>query len=209
MWVQVLGYAATGLIVLAVTRTSLLRLRVLGAVGAIVFAVYGGLIGSPPVVITNVVIAAIHGWFLRKLIRPTELFSVLHVAPDSAYLAYFCRFHRDDISSFMPGWEFDPAGDHIAAFVLRDLVPAGLVMLAPHDDGTLEVTLDYAIPQYRDFKVGSYAFSAESGLFADLEQRRVWSRPWSGVHARYLRKMGFRPATRPDGSAVLELGLPG
>jgi hypothetical protein len=209
MWVQVLGYAATGLIVLAVTRTSLLRLRLLGAAGALVFAVYGGLIGSPPVVITNVVIAAIHGWYLRKLARPTELFSVLHVAPDSAYLGYFCRFHREDIEKFMPGWEFDPAEGHIAAFVLRDLVPAGLVMLAPHGDGTLEVTLDYAIPQYRDFKVGAYAFSADSGLFSAAQQRRVWSRPWSDMHARYLRKMGFRPAVRPDGRAVLELSLPG
>jgi hypothetical protein len=209
MWVQALGWTATALIVLAVTRTSLLRLRVLGAAGAMAFAVYGGLISSPPVVITNAVIAGIHGWFLLKIRRRDELFSVLHVAPDSAYLDYFCRFHRDDIRRFMPGWEPRAVEHQVSAFVLRDLVPAGVVVLAPHDDGSFEVTLDYVIPQYRDLKVGSYVFSEPSGLFTGPVPRRVWSRPWSDVHARYLRKVGFRPATRPDGTAVLEFEVAG
>ncbi|NQV06152.1 YgjV family protein, partial [bacterium] len=50
---EILGYAASALVVLSLAMRSILRLRIIGLVGSVAFMVYGILIGSYPVAITN------------------------------------------------------------------------------------------------------------------------------------------------------------
>ncbi len=68
------------------------------------------------------------------------------------------------------------------------MVPAGLLVYRD-DGGPLKVVLDYAIPEYRDFKLGRYVFSDKSGIF--VPGTRLWSFATSPEHATYLEKMGF------------------
>jgi hypothetical protein len=64
--VELVGYLASALVVLALTMTSVVRLRMVSLAGSITFFVYGTLIDSVPIMITNGSIAVINVWFLRK-----------------------------------------------------------------------------------------------------------------------------------------------
>jgi hypothetical protein len=187
---EAIGWAASALVVLSLVTTSIVRLRVVGLVAAGAFITYGVLIEAWPIVITNLVVALIHLWRLRGLLAVDEYFDVLAVLPTSAYLAYFCEFHRDDIRRYVPGYEYVPDERQVAVFVLRNLIPAGVFIGIPRGE-VMEVSLDYAIPRYRDFKVGRFLYSAASGVFADAGVRRVEARAGTAESRAYLRRMGF------------------
>lgn len=198
---EAIGWAASALVVLSLVTTSIVRLRVVGLVAAAAFIAYGVLIEAWPIVITNAVVALIHLWRLRGLLAVSEYFDVLPVLPTSAYLAYFCEFHQDDIRRYVPGYTYVPDDRQVAVFVLRNLIPAGVFIGVPDGD-VMEVSLDYAIPRYRDFKVGRFLYSAASGVFAEAGVRRVAARAETAEHRTYLRRMGF---SLEDGRWVLDL----
>ena len=188
---EVIGWIASGLVVVALMATSIVRLRLVGFAASIAFIAYGALIEAWPIVITNVVVALIHLWHLRVLLAVEEYFDVLRVAPASAYLAFFCQFHREDIQHFVPGYVYEPIDDQLAVFILRNMIPAGVFIGVPDGD-SIEVHLDYVIPRYRDFKVGRYLYSAASEVFEDPGIRSIWSRAETPRQRGYLKRMGFR-----------------
>ena len=199
--IEVVGYVASALIILSITQKSILRLRLLGFVGALVFLAYSIAIAAYPIAVVNVIGAAVHGWYLRKLIRrKDEVFRILHVLPESRYLLDFLDFYRDEIQGhFQPEFVYRPNDRQVTAFILRDMVPAGLLIGEARDDGTFEVHLDFVIPQYRDFKIGSYVYSADSALLTGIAPTCVWAEASNRDHARYLSRMGFvQSADTPD-----------
>lgn len=198
---EIIGYTASALIVLSITQTSILRLRLLGLAGSLTFLGYSLAIGAYPIAVVNVIAAAIHLWYLRKLLRRKgEVFRILHVLPGSSYLLDFLDFYRDEIQGrFQPEFTYEPSAGQVTAFILRDMVPAGLLIGEPMDDGTFQVKLDFVIPQYRDFKIGRYVYSSGSALLAGLAPTRVWADASNPEHAKYLHKMGFEPChDEPD-----------
>ncbi len=66
--VDLLGFAGSGLIVLSLTMKSIVRLRIVGLAGAMIFVSYGLLLGAWPVVVTNIVTLSIHIFRLRGAI---------------------------------------------------------------------------------------------------------------------------------------------
>lgn len=208
VWQEVIGYAASLAVVVSLAMKSILRLRLVGLLGSLLFLVYSIVINAIPIAITNVVIIAIHAYFLRKLLGRNELFEILRVRPDSLYLLRFLEFHDAEIQVFQPGFAYVPTADTTPLFILRDMVPAGLLIAVPHEDGSLEIQLDYATPQYRDFKLGRFVYSDESGIFGTPVS--AWSDPWSDVHHSYLKRMGFDEGDR-GGRLVLQrrVGGPG
>lgn len=202
--IEVLGYIASALIVLSITQKSILKLRLFGFMGGVTFLIYALVIGAYPIAVVNVIGASIHAWYLRKLIRrKEEVFRLLHVAPDSEYVRRFLEFYADDIQGrFQPEFVHDPEADTITTFTLRDMVPAGLFIGERRADGSVEVMLDFAIPQYRDFAIGSFLYSDGAGLLADEPATSLWSTASNPDQARYLRRMGF--AETPDAAGRYE-----
>lgn len=203
---EIVGYLGSALVVVSLTMRSLLRLRIIGLAGSATFLAYGILIEAIPVVITNAVIMSIHVWFLRKLLGKTEIFSLLRVRADSDYLRAFLQFHATQIQRFQPGYTFEATDETRIWFILRDMLPAGLFIGQPQSDGSMEILLDYAIPQYRDLKLGTWVYSGRSGMFADDHPTSVWAHHWSETHDRYLERMGFTPVRR-DGAEVYERAI--
>lgn len=200
---ELVGYLASALVVLSLTMSSVLRLRLLNLAGAVVFLIYGVLIDAPPIILTNVVIVGINVWFLVKVLTDREFFTVLEVRPDSYYLGEFLRFHADDIHRYQPSFREVPPADCVSVFILRDAVPAGVFVGVPHGEGTLRVLLDYVLPRYRDFKVGRWLYGPGSSFFTDRGIHRLVAEGGSRTHERYLRRMGYR---REGDRYVLELG---
>ena len=204
LWQELVGYTASAAIVASLTMKSILRLRLIGLVGSACFLVYGVLIDAVPIVITNVVIISIHVYYLRKLLGRNEVFEILRVMPGSLFLKRFLEFHADDIQRFQPGFRYAPDDSSMPVFILRDMVPAGLLIAVSRDDDSLEIQLDFATPQYRDFKVGRFIYSDQSEIFGD--PICAWSEPWSELHTAYLTRMGFE-ITERAGHEVLQRSL--
>ena len=192
---ELIGYLASALVVLSLLMTSVLRLRVIGLIGAVVFATYGVLIGAIPVVVTNGAIILVHGYHLMRLLRDRAAdayFEVMRWPTDGIYLPRFVAFHAEDIARSQPAF----AGmhdEHLAWVVLRDAEPVGLV-LARHDgSGTAHIDLDYVTPPHRDFAAGLTLFN-NARIFGIDGIAEVVTRADTEAHRRYLIRMGFEPS---------------
>ncbi len=127
------GYLASVLVAVSLMMRSIVRLRWLSLVGAACFTVYGILITAYPVAALNFAIVLINIYFLARLRLTYETFAVMEMPADSPYLAEFLRFHEGDIRGFQPGFVFAPTARQHVFLVLRDLVPAGVVITEPRD----------------------------------------------------------------------------
>ena len=188
---EIIGYVASALIVTSLSMRSILKLRLIGLAGSIGFAVYGYLIGSWPIVMTNFIIVMIHLHFLRELLTEDEYFKVLEVEGDSRYVDTFLEFYGDAIASVFPEFAGRSHAGSLMLMSLRDLVPAGLFVADVLDDATLELQVDYAIPGYRDFKIGRHLY--QDGYLRRLGYRSVVARSQCEQTTSYLKRMGFRP----------------
>lgn len=209
--IEAIGYVGSGLIVLSLLQKSILRLRAIGVVASVTFLFYSVAIEAYPVAVVNAIAASIHLYYLRKLIRrKSEVFKLLTLRPDSRYLQYFLDFYKGDIATrFQPDFVYRAEDNTLAVFMLRDLVPAGLLVARMHGDSSFEILLDYVIPQYRDFKLASWLYSRESGIFDQAKCRCAWTRVTSPEQEEYFTKVGFKPDRTPDAPDRYSFILPG
>lgn len=190
--IEVIGYIGSVLVAVSLMMSSIVKLRVINLIGAVVFSTYGFIIGALPVGFLNGFIALVDIYYIVEIFSTKEYFRVLEVKHDSEYLKYFLKFHAEEIKKFIPTFSFEPGEHWILLFVLRDTVPAGLVCAEYHDEDHLFVNLDFAIPGYRDFKVGKYVFPK---IFEKQKVKKIYSEPGNKKHEQYLRRMGFVKTT--------------
>ncbi len=190
---ELIGYAASILVAVSLMMTSILKLRILNLIGAATFTLYGFLIHAYPIVILNAFIVVINLYFLLQIYFRKEYFTLLEVKKDSRYLHRFLEFYAKEIRKFQPDFTFDRQKELIIFFVLRNMVPAGLFIGEIRDASTVFVTLDFAIPGYRDFKIGKYVYHRQPEFFTARGFQIVLTHPGDHAHASYLRRMGFRP----------------
>jgi hypothetical protein len=200
-WFDVIGYAASALVVTGLLMTSVLRLRLLGLAGAILFSTYAVLIDALPVLVTNGTIVFVHLYHLQRILRDRaheEYFEVVPWRITGAYVPRFLRFWKDDIVRFQPDF-VGLREDHQALVVLRDVVPVGLVLYRDLGDGTARIDLDYVTPAHRDQRGAHYVFNP-AGPFGELGIERVETTGVTDAHRRYLERVGFVPG--PDAYAL-------
>ena len=204
---EIIGYIASLLIALSLMMSSILKLRVINLVGAIFFTAYGMLISAYPVAAVNFFIILIDLYYLNQIRSAKEFFRLLEVQPDSDYLRYFLQFYARDIQKFLPGFAFMPSGDQLIFFILRNVIPAGLIIGEVQDGDCLYVRLDYAIPGYRDLKTARFVYQDKAQVLHERGIRKVCSTPGTPAHQRYLRRMGFEEGMMREGSPVYCLTL--
>ena len=199
-YIELIGYVASALIAISMMLSSILRLRLINLAGAAAFAIYGVLIGAPPVAILNGLIVVVNAYYLFQMLRAKEYFQLLSLRPDSDYLNYFLGFYAADIRKIFPEFTYRPGEKQVALFILRDCTPAGVFIAEEHPGGELHVALDYAIPRYRDFKIGRFLFVEQADFFRQRGIREIIVSPRSADFGTYLIKVGFEPAGDADGS---------
>lgn len=198
---EIVGYGASALVVLSLTMKSLLRLRLISLCGSASFLIYGFLIDSTPIILTNVCIAAINVWFLRKEFGVARAGSsdlgVSKIRADSPFLLDFVEFHIHDICHFQPDFAM-PVGDQVVAMMLtREGLPAGLV-IGERDGDTFGIELDYVLREHRDSRLGTWLFGSGSSVFRELGMSRLRADAITASHEKYLRRAGFEPAVNAE-----------
>lgn len=196
---ELLGYVASVLIAVSLMMSAVVKLRIINLFGSSAFAIYGVLIGSLPVSLMNGAISLINIYHLLGIMRSKEYFELLRVPPESAYLHHFLQFYEKQIRRFQPKFDFQAKPDWLPIFVLRNAVPAGLILGRRTAQNCFRVELDFAIPKYRDFKIARYLFKTKRDFFIDHEIEIIESQRGNAVHDAYLERIGFQQdPNRPD-----------
>ena len=187
-WIEAIGYVGSGLVLISMLMSSVVKLRIINLAGSAIFTVYALLIRSYPTALMNVCLVGINLYHLLHMSKPTRHFDVYEDRADSAWLAHFLPDFRAE----------DLRADARVFAVMRDSEAAGVLIGVPEGDG-LTVALDYATPVYRDCSVGTalYAALPASGVHA-LTLHHV-----PETHAKYIERMGFTAGA--DGSATRRL----
>jgi len=188
---ELLGYAASALIAISMMMSSILRLRLLNMAGAIGFAVYGLCIGAYPVTVLNGITVLVNVFYLVRMLRAKQYFQLLNLRPDSVYLPYFLEFYGADIRRILPEFQYQPADNQVALFILRDCNPVGVFIAEQQPGGVLRVVLDFVIPSYRDLKIGRFLFVEQAGFFRERGVREIIIAPRTKEFGAYLVKVGF------------------
>lgn len=189
---QIFGTVASIIIAISLMMRNLKRLRFINLVGAALFALYGLGISSIPVFLVNAFIAFIDIWYLLRMRVEKAKFSLLHLGSgDSEYLKAFLAHYEADIIRFHPGFKAEGADGCEAIFVLRDTVPASLLLYKRRGEGVFDLYLDYATPAYRDYKNAEFFFAAVARDLTGKGEARFYVRSVSRTHLAYLKRMGF------------------
>lgn len=192
-YLEWLGYLASFIIVISLLMSSIIKLRWVNLSGAVMFCAYGFLIGSFPVCVSNALIAAIDIYYLFKIYTGKEYFQVLEIKKGDLYLKRFLNFYKNDIKYFFADFDFNCCEEEntVSFYILRNMITAGIFIGKKLDDGSLMVLMDFAVPEYRDFKIGNYIYGENEKYFAHLGYKRFCAETRTMKHQTYLVKMGF------------------
>lgn len=187
---ELIGYAGSLLVAVSLMMKSLVRLRVINMIGAVFFILYGLLIGAVPVAFLNGLILCVNIYNLWQMWQQKDYFTLMEVRAESAYLKRFLDFYRREILEFIPTYLFKPKPDQLVLFVLRNMLPVGVLIVKPENE-TAHIFLDFVIPGYRDFRAGKFLFDESAEFFRQHGVTRLISDSGDPRHKTYLRRMGF------------------
>lgn len=192
-YVEIFGLFASVIIAISLMMKSIVRLRLINMVGALLLSGYGLMIGSIPVFVLNLFIAAIDLFFFIKMKQEKDYFYLQKaIDKDSPWVQRFINFYIQDITKHCPAFHMKDLGKYEVYFVLRNLLPVGLFVIMQKDEGkTVHVVADYVIPQYRDMKNAHYVFCKDNGYFQKRGFLKFTSSSQTKKHNKYLEQLGF------------------
>ena len=189
-YVEWFGYAASTIVAVSLTMSSIVKLRWLNLVGSAFFASYGLVIGAYPVAFLNLFIVIVNIWYLVRMYRERDDFRIMRLSEDDEYLEYFLACHKQDIAKFFPRFDFARKENRLAFYLVKNSVPIGLLMGTKREKGEFHIELDYVGPQYRDFKMGSYVY-ANAAFFEKQGISALVAEATGSMNDHYLERMKF------------------
>ncbi len=188
-----IGYVASLIVLVSLLMSSIKKLRWINLVGALLFGFYGFfIIKNIPTGLMNLGIVIIDVYYLARIYLSKDYFKFHPIDKGSSYLTSFLKFYEDDINKFINLDDIYISGSDVRLYVLRNTTPAGLFSGNKYDNETLNIELDYAVPQYRDFKMGEFVFEENKLYFKGLGYKRFITFTEEKSHIKYLKKMGFK-----------------
>lgn len=190
-WYEVIGYVGSFLIAVSLTMKNIWMLRRINLIGAATFATYGAIIGSYPVLILNSFIALVDIYYLWRMYRKKDYFTLLPPdSPQGKFLLKFLDFYGDDIKKIFPKFDrsLDPEAQYY--FILRNMIPTGLFVFIEEDKETIHILLDYAIPDYRDLKNAKFLFFT-ADFMKEKGYKKLITESYHKIHDKYLKALGF------------------
>ena len=184
MYVEIIGYIGSLLVVVSMLMTSVIRLRVINMIGSAIFTGYALAIHSYPTAALNFSLVCINGYNLAALLKGKKDYAVVPIA-DGAFLSYLWDVYADDIAVFFPQARRD--ADYARAYAVCCGATVAGIFLGTADGDTITVAVDYTTPAYRDCSVGKclYAYLVRQHV------RELRLESASERHRPYLKKMGF------------------
>lgn len=192
-YIDLIGFFGGAVILISVMMTSFVRKKIIGVSGSMLFLLYGVLAHLWPVALLGGALALVYLYQLYEVYFNSNDFRLLKTDDRGEYLNVFFDFYENDIRRYFPDFDFDVDYRRRVWLVLRNMVVVGIV-IGSEEDNSFLVEMDYAIPQYRDFKIGRFLFRKNSEFFAnEPEYKQFIARTGNEQHKKYLLRMGFHP----------------
>ena len=199
-YLEYIGYVASLIVLISLLMSSVKKLRWINMIGSLIFGTYGFLINSYPVAIMNLGIVLINIYYLVQMYGNKDYFQLLETSENDAYFERFKTFYHSEIQSFMDHEHSMNTKGSFKVFVLRNMVPAGL-LVGNIEGKTLHITIDFVTPQYRDFKIASYLFEEQKVFFQTKGIEILKTKPGNEKHEKYLKRIGFHQEIQ-DGNSI-------
>ena len=202
-WVEWFGYLASMVVLISLTQSSIIKLRVINFIGCLLFASFAYFIDSVPTIFMNLSIACINVYYLYQMYTSKEEFKIISASGESEYFEHFITINQDEIKKQAPIKNIKAADQSF--YMLRDNNIAGVLAGKNETDGIFTIMLDYVTPRYRDFKLGSYYFNKHPEFFKDKGIHTLRAFANNEEHRIYLKKMGFAPSQRDNNIYIKQL----
>ena len=192
---QAFGWIGSILVVWSLMQARVLRFRWMNFVGSVIAAAYNLAIGIWAFFAMNAAIAVIDAywiWRLRRERHDAEVYKVIPVGPQDAFLQHVLAIHSEDIHKVQPNFDASSApGDERSVFlVVRGDENVGVVAVHSEGGGVGVVQLDWVKPKFRDFTPGEFVYR-ESSALADAGFRTLEVPDSAQADHDYLTRMGF------------------
>lgn len=186
------GYAASLCLIIALLVNNDLKFRWFNSFGNVFFITYAILLFAIPVMITNMILLCINLYYLVKIYSKKENFDLIEFKGDEKLATKFIDFYRNDISNYFPGFTEEQLNGNLNFVVTRDVVIANIFSAKLSTDGDAIVSLNYTLPKYRDYKVGTFIFEKEKDyLISKGVKRIVYKEVSNKGHLDFLKVSGF------------------
>lgn len=190
-FVQITGYIASIIIAISMTMNSIVKFRWVNLLGAGIFTIYGFVFGAYPVGVLNGFIVLVDLYYLKKIYLKNDIFDTVEIKKDNKYLLKFLDFHNNEIQKYFPGFSYKPELNTISFFILRNTAVAGIFLAHEISSNELKIGLDYAVPEYRDYKNGKFVYESVLKSLKERGTTTIVANAESQKHAKYLKKCGF------------------
>lgn len=199
---EIIGWIGSLLIVWSLMQARVLRFRWMNFIGAFIATAYNGIIGIWPFAFMNAAITVIDAYWLLKLYREQhddQIFSVIPMDPDDAYLQHVLAVHAEDIAKHQPtfaahdstGGDRETAGTRATFLVTRGDEAVGVVAVRDQGEGVGLVELDWVKERFRDFAPGEFVYRSSHAL-SDAGFTRLEIKTHAALDETYLQRVGFR-----------------
>jgi N-acetylglutamate synthase-like GNAT family acetyltransferase len=202
--IEWVGYVASTLVLISLSLSSILRLRIFNLFGSAAFSFYGFYIGALPVGIMNFIIVLANIYYLRQLYFKKDAFQLIQADINQAYVQEFLKFYNKDIVKYFPDFKNDKNENLTVLMMMRNMNLAGLFM-AENKGDELEMVLDYVTPQYRDYKNGSFFYSHFKSALEEKDVKNIITQSDIPQQVKYLRKMGFEEIQNTENKFCLQI----
>lgn len=88
-FIEWFGYSASFVVLLSLMMSSLLPLRILNSIGAVMFMLYGVFIGALPVFVLNAGIVGVNIFYIYKYLTCKQKFTLLKTSISNPFVKYF------------------------------------------------------------------------------------------------------------------------
>lgn len=201
-WVEWFGYLASLVVLVSLTMSSIIKLRVINFIGCLLFAGFAYFIGSVPTIVMNLSIAAINVYYLYQIYRTKEEFKIISVSENSEFFQHFIEVNQKEIKLQTDLNKLKIA--NTSFYMLRDNNIAGVLSGIQDTKGVFEITLDYVIPKYRDYKLGNYYFNSHPEIMKAKGINTLTAIANNKEHRLYLEKMGFTKQITDDATSYIK-----
>lgn len=192
---ELFGYLGSVLIAISLMMSNIKRLRWINLAGAAVFSIYGLMIGAIPVFLLNGWIVFVDVYYLVRMYQFRDDFDMVRLSSvHTPLFQLLMKRYGDDLRIYFPKATLEAMEKATAMLIFRNMKPVGLFVYqsVQGQPGTIEVLVDYVIPQERDFKTAQYLFTHHTSELRRLDIKTVISKSERPQHIEYLKKVGFK-----------------
>lgn len=202
-WIEWIGYAGSLLVAVSLTMSAMLRLRWINFMGAVFFTIYSIIIQAIPVALVNGFIIVIDLYYIIKIYKTKEFFKLMITEKNNPFIQHFLQHHQKAIIHSFPNYQSAIVNSEIIILILRNMDIAGLFMGHQHEKKELIVDLDYATPQYQDFKTGHFLFEKNKAIFTAKGIETISIKNINKHQKPYYKRIGFNETNNNTFTKVL------